>query len=220
MTLPALLLGVLPADTAKTWETLAELLPSALYLAGGTALAAHLHHRQSRDLDFFYHEAAVDLDALAASIAERGPFAVQLRAPGTWNGVFSGTKLQFLHADEQRQQRRLEPTTSLAGIEVAGIGDIFAMKLKVIAERGELRDYFDVKTIEERTHRTVEEGLELFAARYALDESSGAIGAVIRALGYLGDVDEDSLVPESKDEIAAYWAQRQPEIVRRLTRFS
>jgi hypothetical protein len=31
-------------------------------------------------------------------------------------------------------QRQLEPTTAVAGIEVAGMGDILAMKLEVIGD--------------------------------------------------------------------------------------
>ncbi|MGI8903079.1 MAG: nucleotidyl transferase AbiEii/AbiGii toxin family protein [Solirubrobacteraceae bacterium] len=207
---------MIPGDALRTWTALAPALPDALYLGGGTALAVHLSHRESRDLDFFYHRGAVALDALEARVRQRGPFAVTQRAPGTLGGVFSETKLQFLHADEAAPQRRLEPTTKLAGINVAGVGDILAMKLKVIAERGELRDYYDLKTIEQRTGRTVEEGLGLFRERYGASADSQALGRVVRALGYLDDVDEDKLVPESKHNIAAYWTQRQPEIVRSL----
>lgn len=43
---------------------------------------------------------------------------------------------------------------------------------------------------------------------------------VVRALGYLGDVDEDELVAATKDEIKAYWRRRQPEIVRNAARFA
>ena len=69
MTLPDWLRDVLADDTAATWELLAPVLPSELYLAGGTALAVHVRHRVSRDLDFFYHDNAVDLDALRARTA-------------------------------------------------------------------------------------------------------------------------------------------------------
>lgn len=46
------------------------------------------------------------------------------------------------------------------------------------------------------------------------------IEPVVRALGYLGDVDEDDLVPATRDEIEAYWRRRQPEIVRSAARFA
>jgi hypothetical protein len=46
----------LPPDTAETWQTIAPLVPPVAYLGGGTAIAVHLEHRTSRDLDFFFHE--------------------------------------------------------------------------------------------------------------------------------------------------------------------
>lgn len=219
MTLPDEVRRALPDDAGRTWETVAPLLPRALYLGGGTALAVHIAHRVSRDLDFFYHEGAVDLASLADTLATAGPFVVTQAAPGTLNGLFSQTKLQFLHADEVEPQRRLEPTRTVGGIEVAGIGDILAMKLKVIIDRGELRDYFDLMAIERDAGRTVEEGLGLFLQRYGRPSEPFAIEPVVRALGYLGDVDEDELLPATKEEVERYWRRRQPEIVRNAARF-
>ena len=66
MTLPEHIRSVLPADTAMAWELLAPTIPVAAYLAGGTAIAVHLGHRVSHDLDFFYHRDAIDLDQLRA----------------------------------------------------------------------------------------------------------------------------------------------------------
>lgn len=219
MALPDGLRRVLPDDAAETWEGIAPILPAGLYLVGGTAIAAHLVHRPSRDLDFFFHEGAVDLDGLAERLRGAGPFAVVERTAGTLNGVFSQTRLHFLHADEAGPQRRLEPTRPVAGLEVAGMGDLLAMKLKVIGERGELRDYFDVMTIEKQTGRTVEEGLGLVLARYRVEDPPSLVTRTVRALGYLDDLDEDDLLPARKREIARYWQRRQPEIIEAISRF-
>ena len=48
--LPDRVRRVLPGDTAWAWETLAQHLPPQFDLGGGTAVAAHLGHRKSRDL--------------------------------------------------------------------------------------------------------------------------------------------------------------------------
>jgi hypothetical protein len=95
-----------------------------------------------------------------------GPFAITDRSPGTLNGLFSATKVQFLHADEARPQHLLEPPGKVEGLMMAQISDLLAMKLKVVGDRGELRDYFDLMTIEQRTSRTVNEGLALFVERF------------------------------------------------------
>lgn len=209
----------LPVDTAKTWERIGPLLPPPLYLGGGTALAVHLTHRVSQDLDFFYHQGAVDLATLRTELERRGPFVVTGSGAGTLNGLFSQTKVQFLHADEVAPQRRLEPLREVAGIDVAGVGDILAMKLKVVAERGELRDYFDLMAIEQQAGRFVEEGIALFAERYGRPREPATAEPIVRALGYFDDLDEDMALPVGKDDIAAYWARRQPEVLRNVGRF-
>lgn len=219
MTLPEEIRAVLPEDTADSWEALAPVLPSGLYLAGGTALAVHLRHRTSRDLDFFFHAHAVDLTELEATLAECSPFAVTSRAAGTLNGLFSQTKLQFLHCDVKEAQTLLEPPTEVAGVRVAGIPDIFAMKLKVIADRGELRDYFDLMVIEQETGLSVAEGLGFFLTRFRRNPDNEVLMPILSALGYLGDVDEDDSLPVSKEVIDAYWRKRQPEVARHLQRF-
>jgi len=92
--------SILPPDAALTWEIIAPVVPSTAYLGGGTAMAVHLAHRVSRDLDFFFHRNSVNLEELTTKLSAAGPFAVTERAPGTLNGVFSATRVQFLHADE------------------------------------------------------------------------------------------------------------------------
>jgi len=214
MTLPDRLREVLPTDTIETWEAIAPVVPETAYLVGGTAIAVHIHHRPSRDLDFFFHNDSVDLNALSAALMATGRFAVTQRSSGTLNGLFSATKVQFLHADEEQVQRLLEQPTPVAGLHVAGLADLLATKLKVVAQRGELRDYFDLQSIEERTGRTVDEGLGYFLARYQPPDAENQIMAIIRALGYLDDVDEDELLPLGKDEVARYWKRRQPEVLK------
>lgn len=89
----------------------------------------------------------------------------------------------------------------------------------MIVDRGELRDYFDLMAIERDAGRTVDEGLGLFLERYGRPPEPFALEPVVRALGYLGDVDEDDLLPVGKAEIEAYWRRRQPEIIRSVGRF-
>jgi hypothetical protein len=215
MPLPAEVAGVLPEDTARSWETIASIVPKGAYLAGGTALAVHLRHRISRDLDFFFHE-PVDLDRVTAALRSVGRFAATLRDDLTLNGVFSNTRLQFLSVEGQQQ---LEPTTTVAGIEVAGIGDILAMKLKVIGDRGELRDYFDVMAIEQQAGRTAEEGLGLYMARWGVEPEHGSVRHIVNGLGFFEDVGDDEALPASRDEITSYWRRRQPELIRNIGRF-
>jgi nucleotidyltransferase AbiEii toxin of type IV toxin-antitoxin system len=216
MTLPAELTDILPGETARAWEQIAPILPPSCRLAGGTALAVHLRHRQSRDLDFFYNDPGLNLTLLEQRLSEHGSFAVSSRAPGTLNGILDSAKLQFLDAHDQID---LDEPESHAGILVSSLADVFAMKIKVIGDRGELRDYFDLKRIEEITGRRVEEGIGLCMTRYKIPPEHPSIEHIVESLGYLDDVDEDDALPEDHATIAAYWQRRQPEISRNLARF-
>jgi hypothetical protein len=204
---------ILPPDTASTWETIAPVVPAAAYLGGGTAIAVHLAHRMSRDLDFFFHHGSVDLDELAKNLSATGPFAVTERVPGTLKGVFSATRVQFLHADEARPQHLLEQPQEIDGLRIAQISDLMAMKLKVVGDRGELRDYFDLMTIEQRTGRIVDEGLALFLARFRPEYPDQAINHILLGLGYFDDVDPDDTLPVPRRQIVDYWTRRQREII-------
>jgi Nucleotidyl transferase AbiEii toxin, Type IV TA system len=216
MTLPAELTDILPDETARAWEHIASILPPSCRLAGGTALAVHLRHRQSRDFDFFYNDPGLDLAALEQRLYGLGSFAVSSRAPGTLNGILAGAKLQFLDAHNQVELDEPEPH---AGILVSSLADVFAMKVKVIGDRGELRDYFDLKRIEELTGRRVEEGIGLYMTRYQVPPEHPSIEHIVESLGYLDDVDDDDMLPERHATIGAYWKRRQPEISRSLARF-
>jgi hypothetical protein len=217
MTLPAELRDVVPAETATTWVAISDVAPAAAYLAGGTAIAVHLHHRISRDLDFFLRQ-PVDLDRLVAALQQRGRLAVEQfdAEPGrqTLNAYLDRTKLQFLEASSLEL---LEPLVPVAGLQVAGLGDLLAMKLKVIRDGGELRDYYDLLMIE-RQGRRAEEGIALALRKYRPRAPGAFVESVVRGLSYLDDVEDDPAVPVSKAEVAAYWRARVPEIARSLSR--
>jgi hypothetical protein len=216
LALPADLRPILPPGAAEAWEDIAPVLPNSCRLARGTGLAVHLHHRQSRDLDFFYTDGDLALAALAEQLSAAGSFAATRSAPGSLSGVFQQTRVQFFDAHDQAY---LAEPESRAGIPISSLADIFAMKVKVIGDRGELRDYFDLKRIEELTGRRFEEGIALYMDRYRIPPEHASIGHIVEALGYLDDVDEDEMLPEDHKTIASYWKRRQPEISRGLSRF-
>lgn len=209
--MPSELLSVLPKDTARSWQILSDRLPESMVLYGGTALAAHLQHRVSRDLDFFFDDPAVDLTEIRNTLEDGRPTSVIQHAPHTLNAIFGETKLQFLFASGQTP---IEPPTQVAGLRVARLRDIAATKIKVMGDRGALRDYFDLKVIEERTGITVMQMLADYQERYA---DSTNLQHLIMSLGYFGDVDDDPSLPLTKTEIAAYWADRPAAILKSMS---
>ena len=209
------LAGVLPRATAEAWPHVAAVAPSSGVLHGGTALAVHLRHRVSRDLDVFMFD-EFDPETVAVDLRERGRFSVDLIDQGTLNGIFDGAKVQFLSVQKQRQ---LEAPTVLAGLRIASISDLYATKINAVAGRGELRDYFDLMRIEQDTGRRAEEGLSLFMERFGVDRSNAVLGHAVNALGYLEDLQDDPYLseefgPEITEQIKSYWRKRHPEVVR------
>jgi hypothetical protein len=214
--LPDRIRDILPPDTAETWLTLARQLPSALYLGGGTAVAAHLAHRESRDLDFFFHR-PVDLKKLREQLARLGEFAVSHESDGTLKGLFGATKIEVFDAS---RLRLLAKPSLVAGLRIASLQDLMAMKLKVMAERGEMRDYFDVMAIDEAGDVSVEEGIELYLTRYGISPASEAVTHLYRAMGDLTDVEVDQSLPISKPNLQAWWSHRQVVAIRNSNRFA
>ncbi|WP_448060428.1 nucleotidyl transferase AbiEii/AbiGii toxin family protein [Cellulomonas hominis] len=217
MTTLADLRDVLPGDTSTAWAVVAPVLPYGAYLAGGTAIAVHLRHRVSRDLDFFLTE-PFDPEHLAATLDGIGRFAPTLVAEGTLNGVLDSTKVQFLDASSQRV---LAPTTEIAGVPVAALPDLLATTLKVIGDRGELRDYFDVMQIEELSDLSADEGFGLYVLRYDPRPPEPSVLHILGALGYLDDVADDPYLAgiAERHVVERYWQRRQPEIARSITQF-
>jgi predicted nucleotidyltransferase component of viral defense system len=206
--------SVLPEHTISAWRALRPILPRELYLGGGTAVAVHLRHRESRDLDFFFHDASVDLVALADTLRTLR-IAITLESEDTLHALRGETKVEFFHAETQRL---IKPTSTFNGLRVASLQDLIAMKLKVVGSRGELRDYYDLKLIEEEGGITIEDGIAFFLERYDVSAASDALQHVIKALGYLDDVEEDDRLPVGKDELAGWWADRQVRLIRHLAR--
>lgn len=203
---------VLPRQTVRAWRQVGAALPAGAYLGGGTAVAVHLAHRESRDLDFFISQ-PFDAEELERRLRGLGRFGTTTIRDDTLNGVLDTCKVQFLLAADQAQ---LRPNTEVEGIAVASLEDLTAMKLRAVGERGELRDYFDLMTIERRAGILAEEGLGLYAARYHPKDVRGSIEHLVRALGYLEDVSDDPGLPTTREEIERYWHRRAPDVARSL----
>ena len=150
---------------------------------------------------------------LAHSLEAIDRFAPTQVTDDTLNGYLGETRIQFLDA---RDQHPVEPNIDIGGIPVAGLRDLLATKLKVVGDRGELRDYFDLKVLELDAGHQIEEGLALVIERYRPATPEAVILHIVRSLGYLDDVADDPALPANRTEIETYWTRRQPDIIRSL----
>ena len=207
--------GVLPQAAAHAWPKVVAVLPPGAYLVGGTALAVRLAHRQSRDLDVFV-PARFDTDRLRQALERAGVLVVtQQDADSTLNAVLDGAGVQFLAA---LGQPNLDASDVFDGMPVAGIRDLLATKLKVICDRGELRDYHDVMAIEQRTGHTIELGLGYYAERYAVGAHHTSLTHVVRAMVAFDDVADDPAIRDRAD-VERFFRGRHPAVVASLASF-
>jgi predicted nucleotidyltransferase component of viral defense system len=133
-------------DVARTIFTH---LSSDYYLAGGTALALHIGHRSSIDLDYFSQK-PIDTLALKQQIFEafkEQNVEILFEERNTLWCVIDGVKVSFMtRSDSLRKPVIVEDVFRLASIE-----DITVMKLSAICGRDEFKDYFDLACISHTT---------------------------------------------------------------------
>jgi hypothetical protein len=112
-------------------------------LAGGTALALHLGHRISGDLEFFAQrtfkpsEVLEELRALA-SVVE----------PVTMDGDAMIVQADGVRVSLMQTPARFgEPSTRVNGCDVAGVVDIAATKLLAVSQGGMRSDFVDLHAV-------------------------------------------------------------------------
>lgn len=208
--------NVLTPEIQKVWDAVGSAAPPSSVLLGRTALAIYLEHRQSEDLDLFIHS-PFDPPGLLQKLRGMGEVEDEFVEEGTLNCVFEDVKLQFLHAIGQS---RIALGRKVGEMPVGSFPDIAATKLKVVGDRGELRDYYDLMCIEEQGEADVCQMLEWYCRRYQLQRTDQSVYHIIRALGSLHDVADDPWLtdslgdPELLKKVSDYWRARQPQICR------
>ncbi|KKR08761.1 MAG: hypothetical protein UT37_C0027G0009 [Parcubacteria group bacterium GW2011_GWA2_39_18] len=175
-------------------ESRKELLPvfanfkNRFYLAGGTALALQIGHRQSIDFDFFT-ETAFTPESLIGELKDIFPaktFEIIDQQKNTLNIIFLGgeIKVSFLHYPYPL----LNPPLDAQSMNLASKEDIAAMKCSAILSRSELKDYVDLYYL------IKEISLERIMKCLTLKMPGLSHALVLKSLSYFNDVNEDKLL--------------------------
>lgn len=139
----------LPQSQQDLWPELSKTLKLGFVLYGGTAIALQLGHRVSVDFDFFsseplntgalYQELPFLKDAL---VIQEESDTLSLLAPGQ---LTNDQKVKVSFFGNLKMGRVDTPLTTDDGVmQVASLNDLMATKLKVILQRAEYKDYFDI----------------------------------------------------------------------------
>src|SRR5262245_19491173 len=134
-------LDVLPPAQRRLWPELAD-TPDEFTLHGGTAIALRLGHRQSVDFDWFT-SAPVVPDALMQRVPHLRGAAVRQSAPNTLSVTVEcggPVQLSFFGGLDLGQIAAADVAIR-PGIKVASLIDLAGLKVAVVTQRAELRDY-------------------------------------------------------------------------------
>jgi len=192
---------VISSEVADTAKHLAEVKTlRSFYLAGGTALALHLGHRRSGDLDLFSPR-PFNEDALIAAVQGLPKLSVLSKSNQTVYLHISGTKVSFIEYDYPM----LFPLERFQGLAVADVRDITAMKISALASRGSRRDFVDLYAVAQEYNLPAL--LKLFERKFA--KANYSMVHVRKALTYFADAEKeampDMLVPLSWERVKEYF---------------
>jgi hypothetical protein len=190
---------ILPPRQRELWPSLRGLAGLGFVLYGGTAIALRLGHRQSVDFDFFTERRLVrralneQLPILrTATVLQEAPDTLTVLATAGGDSATT-VKLSFFGGIDFG--RVGSPQWTDDGVAwVASREDLLATKLKVILQRAESRDYFDIATL-------LRAGVELpfgLASARALFGAAFQPAECLKALTWFQDGDLPDLGEETR----------------------
>jgi hypothetical protein len=165
-------------------------LPPQTYLAGGTAVALHLGHRLSIDLDFFTPNNLDSLQwfkalqtyfagnfTLSAVKIEKNTLVVTINSTGFSLFVYPYELMETTVSDDSLP------------MPLASLRDLALMKLIAVNQRGVCKDFIDLKFIMENTGLNLEVLLQDLHRKYAVGEE--LFFQIKKSLIYFDDAERD-----------------------------
>ena len=157
------------------------------YLAGGTALAIHLSHRISVDLDWFTPNSIADGMILAQSLRNSNiDLDIEQVSSGTLHGSVKRVRVSFL----QYQYPLLKPLELWNEMSclLASLEDLACMKLYAIAQRGARKDFSDIYTLGKKAF-SLSQMLDFYQNKFGIRD----IGSVLYELVYFDDAESERM---------------------------
>lgn len=192
----------------KTGELLKELITNADFLkkyvfVGGSALALHLCHRKSEDLDFFSYGDGFDKNEIKKYIARFEQKEILNESDSQIDLLLDGVKVTFFDA----KWDFLKPKT-VDKFNIASLDEIAAMKVNALFLRAKYRDYYDLYFLAKKMSLR-----HIFEISHAVAEGL-TYKLFCVSLLYIDDIAEDNIAhlePKeqiSKKEIRAFFEKR------------
>jgi hypothetical protein len=203
---------VLPGTTRSNLALLAEKgISQPFYLAGGTAIALHLGHRVSVDLDFYSRD-HFDVNMLEMKLQDIPGYRRERLAEDTLLGALGDLRISFFW---YRYDLLEEPVIEF-GTKILQLPDLAVMKIEAIGQRNVKRDFIDLYFLAKQANIPPEKAIEYHRKKFAGFNIN--LMHLILSLGYFEDADGDNmpkmLTPVSWEEVKRYFLRESQRLVR------
>lgn len=214
---PTLHLSVLPQATQRAFrrcQNFPFLTKDGWYLAGGTALALQVGHRESVDLDFFLPKKTFSIKSIEQHLLESEKWRTTLTAAGTLYGELDGAKMSFIAYPFFRPSKA---RVRIDAVEILTLADIAVMKIIAISQRGRKRDFLDLYWLC-TNGETLREGVARMIDQYPSINHN--IPHILKSLVYFDDAEQDPMprlfFKATWKEVKAFFRREAPCIAREL----
>jgi hypothetical protein len=206
---------VLPKNAKKSLALIgeSELLKNA-YLAGGTALALQLGHRESVDFDFFTVR-AFNETAMVQRLNELLPdFYLERKEWRTILGYVGKTRFSYFYYEYPL----LSKTKKWSGVNLADPKDIAAMEIAALADRGTKRDFIDLYFIfAVEKIISLDEALQIYDKKFKKLKQNKL--HILKSLAYFGDAENEKmpkmLKPVNWKKVKDFFIREQKRIAEK-----
>jgi len=171
----------------KNILSLFKFFKDRFYLAGGTALALQLGHRDSLDFDFFMEEQFDPqklLQELEIIFKDHSVVTIQIEKNTLSITIDETIKISFFTFP----YRLLKPLINEENINIASVEDIACMKLLAITSRSTLKDYVDLYVVLQKID--LDELLNLAEQKFPTIDRN----VILKSLVYFDDVSQEKIM--------------------------
>lgn len=208
---------VIGPDARAVWPLLAKAVKNIRgALVGGTALAMHLRHRPSYDLDYMTYKSFSGEHLYRKLSSTTATAVANTAAKDQMNAVIGGVAVDVFMApyrgDNPGHVKQLHKPMIVDGLAVASLPDLLATKLDIIMYRPKLRDYIDIAAIDASGRLRIEDGLALHMQRYGTTLRSQTLDRIINLLEKPGQLSTDRVFGHRQQETLDHLALRVPQL--------
>ena len=213
---------VLPANLRSVWPHVADCANRVGgVLMGGTAVAIHLRHRISEDLDVITLE---DFSGKAQEKRLRGAARVvdiEEVSSNMFHGFVDGVRVDIFRAlptneVQPSDMQWVAPPTEVAGMNIGSIPDLIAAKLDVIRLRPKLRDYLDLAAMDQSGACSLEAGLGYYCRRFGYSHPPHVLEEIVRLLVKPGKLPTDPDYEDRRADALDHLQRRAPDLRDRI----